>query len=40
MAGSITDYSDATTILSDWLKNIAPKYFDFEQTNSFRMCVS
>ncbi len=39
MAGSITDYSDATTILSDWLKNIAPKYFDFEQTNSFRTGV-
>ena len=38
MAGSITlaDYTSQASTLQDWIQEIAPKYFDFEQTNNYR----
>ena len=38
MAGSIelADYTSQSSITQDWLENIAPKYFDFDQTNNLR----
>ena len=41
MAGSIVlaDYTNQASITADWLRDIAPKYFDFEQTNNYRTGV-
>ena len=38
MAGSIelANYTSQSSITQDWLENIAPKYFDFDQTNNLR----
>lgn len=39
MSGSITDYSSASSTMSDWIENIAPKYFNFDLTNNLRTGV-
>ena len=36
MANRIVDYTSAQSITSDWLQNIAPKYFDFSRTNNLK----
>ena len=41
MAGSIVlaDYTSQSSVTADWLRDIAPKYFDFDQTNNYRTGV-
>lgn len=36
MASSLRDYTDLTTAIQDWLDNIAPKYFNFDQVSNYR----
>ena len=34
MAGSLKNYSDSSDMMNTWIKNIAPKYFNFDVTLS------
>lgn len=36
MAGSLRDYTDLTTAVKDWIDDIAPKYFNFDQVANYR----
>lgn len=36
MAGSLRDYTDITSAMQDWIDNIAPKYFNFDQVANYR----
>lgn len=36
MAGSLRDYTNLTTEIQDWIDNIAPKYFNFDQVANYR----
>lgn len=36
MAGSLRDYTELTTAIQDWINDIAPKYFNFDQVANYR----